>query len=111
MGKKVEKDFLDELVHFTIHEHELKQLPKKVQAFVEQYHDLELYPDGLKRGKKFDKVAEAKRLIKEYVKAIKKNKGKESNEECMILSQLMELINRMMAFQIRELRLDKLLDE
>jgi hypothetical protein len=111
MGKKVEKDFLDELVHFTIHENDLKQLPKNLQDFVWEYHDIEMYHNGLKRGKKFDKVAEAKRLIKEYCKVIRKNKGQESNEECMIISQLTELINRMMAYQIRELRLDKLLDE
>jgi hypothetical protein len=104
-----EKDFLDELIHFTIHEHDYKQLSKTKKAFVEEYHDLELYPNGLKKGKKFDKVKEAKRLINEYKNAIKKAGGKESNLECMILGQLLELLNRMMAIDMRKLKLEKLI--
>lgn len=104
-----EKDFLDELIHFTIHEHEFKQLSKTKKAFIEDFRDLEFYPNGLKQGKKFDKVEEAKRLIKNYKDSIKRHKGVEDNEECMILGQLLELLNRMMATDIRKLKLEKLL--
>lgn len=104
-----EKDFLDELIHITIHEHDFKRLAKTKRALLEEYRDLEFYPNGLKNGKKFDKVAEAKRLIKNYKDSIKRHKGVEDNEECMILGQLLELLNRMMATDIRKLKLEKLL--
>lgn len=109
MSKKPEKDFTDELIRFTIHEYDFERLPKKLKASIEEYRDIELYPGGLKRGKKFDKPTEFKRLIKEYLKEIKKNKGEESNIECMIASQMIELLQRMMAYDIRKLGLEKLL--
>lgn len=107
--KNEDKCHLDEMIHCSIHEHEFKQLTKKQQALFEEYRNIEIYQGGLKRGKPFDKVEEVKRLIKEYAKEIKKNKGKESNTECMILGQLLELLNRMMAYEIRKLDLGKLL--
>lgn len=109
--KKIEKCHLDEMIHCSIHEHEFKQLTKKQQALFEEYRNIEMYQDGLKRGEPFDKVEEAKRLIKDYNKEIKKNKGKESNTECMIVGQLLELLGRMMAYEIRKLDLGKILDE
>lgn len=102
------KTFLDEIIRFSIHEHEFNQLSKTKKALVEDYRDIEFYKDGLKRGEDFDRVKECKRLIKDYNKVIKKNKGKESNEECMIIGQLLELMNRMMAADIRKLQLEKL---
>ena len=104
-----EKDLMDEMIHFTIHEYEYNQLSKTKKAFLEDYRDIEFYPEGLKRGEKFDKVEEVKRLIKNYKDCIKRYKGIEDNEECMILGQLLELLNRMMAADIRKLKLEKLL--
>jgi hypothetical protein len=102
------KDFVDELMHFTIHEEEFDKLPKKIKEAFKEHQDIEFYPQGKKQGKDFDKVKEVKRLIKEYMKEIKKNKGKESNVECIIIDQLLELLNRMMAHDMRKVGLEKL---
>lgn len=105
----MDKDFTDELIHFTIHEHDFEQLPQKIKKLLEDYRDLEFYKDGLKKGKKFDKVKEAKKLIRDYEKEIKSKNGAEGNIECMIVGQLFELLNRMMAKDVRRLKLGRLL--
>jgi thymidylate synthase len=105
------KDFVDELMHFTIHEDDFKQLPKKIKEVFEENRDIEFYPQGLKQGKNFDKVKEVKRLIKQYVKEIKKYDGQESNVECIIIDQILELLNRMMAHDMRKVGLEKLINE
>ncbi len=99
-------NILYELKKFTIHEHEFKQLPKSIQKAFLEYEDLELYS---KDRQVKDPVKECKRLIKNYLKEIKKNKGQESNVECMILSQLVEMLSKMMAYEFRKLGLEKLL--
>jgi hypothetical protein len=100
-------DFPDEIIRCSIHEHEFNQLPKTKKALLEEYRDIEFYSKGLKRGKKFDKVKEFKRLLREYVKHTKDKP--ENNTECMIIDQMQELLERMMAHHIRKLGLEKLL--
>lgn len=100
-------DFPDEMIRCSIHEHEFKQLPKTKKALLEEYRDMEFYPQGLKKGKKFDKVKEFKRLIREYIKQTKDKP--ENNIECIVIDQMKELLERMMAHQVRKLGLEKLL--
>jgi hypothetical protein len=101
-------EFLDEIVHISIHKDEIKREPKRVQKFIEDFSDLEFYPSGLKKGKKFDKVKEFKRLLKELVKVRAKYKGEENNIECIVYDQLLELLDRMMLKDLRRLELEKL---
>ena len=104
--KQKPKNFMDELIHLTVHQDHLEFLPDSIHTFIEQYRDIEFYPNGLKRGKPFDKVKEAKEIIKSYVEKVKES---EDNVECLIVGQLFELFNRMSAKEIRELHLEKLL--
>jgi hypothetical protein len=100
-------DFPDEMIRCSIHEHEFKQLSKTKKALLEEYRDIEFYPQGLKKGKKFDKVKEFKRLIREYIKHTKDKP--ENNIECIVIDQMQELLERMMAHHVRKLGLEKLL--
>lgn len=117
MTKKTNEvyNFLDELIHITIHEHEYKRLPKAVKAFVDENRDLEFYPKSgreeykKRHGKEFNRVEEFKRVVKEYIEEIKNNKGAESNVECMMLDQMVELLKKMMAYEVRQLDLGKLI--
>lgn len=96
---------LDDYKFISIHESEIKLLKKPVRQFIEDYSSIEFYP----KERNVDKVKEFKRVIKQYLKEIKKNKGKESNPECIMISQMIELLQKMMAHQVRELQLEKLL--
>ena len=96
---------LDDYKTIHIHESELKFLTKPVQQFIEDYSSIEFYP----KERNVDKVKEFNRVIKKYLREIKKNKGKESNAECIMITQMIELLQKMMAAQVRELQLEKLL--
>ena len=99
---------LDEMIHIAIHESELPHLPKRVRQFIEEYSSIQVYQGGLKKGKKFDKIKEFKRVIKAMLRERKKNKGQESNYECHLAGNLAELFERMMLHEIRRLKLEKL---
>jgi hypothetical protein len=108
--RNLNPNFMDELIHCTVHQDEYdRNLTIEQQSFVDSYRDFEFYAGGLQNGKPFDKVAEAKRLIVAYSKYIKDNGGKETNGECAIITQLMEIFGRMDAKDFRELHLEKLL--
>jgi hypothetical protein len=104
--KKKPHNILYEFKHFTIHEHEFKQLPKDIQKAFLEHENLEFYP---KKKPIIDPIAEIKRLIKLYLKEIEKNKGAESNVECIIINQIQEVLSKMMAYEVRKLGLEKLL--
>jgi len=99
------KSHFDTLMHFTIDEHEFKQLPKSLQKKFKEYEDLE-QPWLLKEK---DRAATVKKLIKEYASVIKKNKGGETNEECHYLGSIIYMLEHMYAYEIRKLELEKLL--
>jgi hypothetical protein len=101
-------DFVDEIIHISIHKDEVKHEPKLVQKFIKDNSDMEFYPGGLKKGKNFDKVKEFKRLLKELVKIRAKHNGEENNIECIVYDQLLELLDRMMLKDLRKLDLEKL---
>ena len=96
---------LDDYKFISIHESEIKLLKKPIRQFIEEYSSIEFYP----KEKNVDKVKEFKRVIKQYLKEIKRNNGKESNPECIMITQMVELLQKMMAYQVRELQLEKLL--
>lgn len=96
---------LDDYKFISIHESEIKLLKKPVRQFIEEYSSIEFYP----KERNVDKVKEFKKLIKKYLQEIKKNKGKESNPECIMITQMVELLQKMMAHQVRELQLEKLI--
>jgi hypothetical protein len=102
-------DFVDEIVHISIHKDDIKRQPKRIQKFIDEFRNIEFYESGLRKGKKLNKVAEFKRLIKELKKVRDKNKGEESNVECIVYDQMIELLGRMMLKDLRKLNLDKLL--
>jgi hypothetical protein len=100
---------LDDITHINIHNYEIPHLPKVVQKFIAENAEMDFYPGGLKRGKKFNKVKEFKRLVKELVRVRKKYKGKESNVECLVYNQLEEIMQRMMLHELRELNLERII--
>lgn len=100
---------MDDYIHISIHRSELKLLDRKICKFIEEYRVLEMYRDGKKKGKKFDKTKEFKRLIAAMLKARANNNGKESNEECHYLAQMIELLQKMMLYEFRKLEIEKLL--
>jgi len=100
---------MDEYIHIAIHKSELKQLDKTIREFIAEYRVLEVYRNGKKKGKKFDKTKEFKRLIAAMEKERIKNKGEESNLECHYSGQMVELLQKMMLHEIRKLELEKLL--
>jgi hypothetical protein len=102
-------EFLDNLVHITINKDDIASESKAVQKFIERNSRLEFYCGGLKDGKKFDKVKEFKRILKRLEKIRKDHGGKESNIECLVYDQLMELMSRMSLKDLRRLQLEKLL--
>jgi hypothetical protein len=99
-----DKPFLDELMHFTVHEHEFKQLPVKIQKAFKEHEDLVC--DWLLVK---NRPAMFKKLLKDYLKQIKKHKGEESNAECMTLGFMIYLLDHMNAQEVRKLNLEKLL--
>jgi len=99
---------LDDIIHISVHKEEVERLPKTVQKFVNDYSNVEFYPEGLKKGKKFNKVKEFKRLLKELESVRSKNNGEESNIECIVYDQLQELMQRMLLSELRELNLERL---
>jgi hypothetical protein len=101
-------NFLDEIIHISIHKDEVKHEPKRVQKFIKDNSDIEFYPGGLKKGEDFDKIKEFKRLLKELQKVRKQHKGEENNIECIVYDQLLELLDRMMLHDLRKLNLEKL---
>lgn len=101
-------NFLDEIIHISIHKDEVKHEPKAVQKFIKDNSDMEFYPGGLKKGKNFDKIKEFKRLLKELEKIRAKHNGEENNIECIVYDQLLELLDRMMLHELRKLGLEKL---
>lgn len=108
MKTKVAKDnFLYEFKNFRIHEHEFKQLPKKLQKAFLEHESMEFYP---KTRAPVNPVKELKRLIKEYKNTVMKYDGVETNAECIIIDQILELMGKMYAHEIRQLKLEKLLD-
>ena len=109
MTKKLEPSFMDEFTNISIHDSELEHLSKPIQKFIEENARVQIYPKGLKRGKPYNKVLEVKRLIKEMVEVRAKNKGRESNTECMIVSSICEILDKMMLQEFRKLSLEKLL--
>jgi len=100
---------MDEYIHISIHKSELRWLNETVREFIEEYRALEMYRNGKKKGKKFDKTKEFKRLIAAMAKERAKNKGEESNAECHYSGQMAELFQKMMLAEIRKLELEKLL--
>jgi hypothetical protein len=101
--------FVDEIIHISIHKDEVKHESKAVQKFIEDNSDMEFYPGGLKKGKKFDKPKEFKRLLKELIKVRAKHNGEENNIECIVYGQLLELLDRMMLSDLRKMDLEKLI--
>jgi hypothetical protein len=102
-------NFLDEIIHISIHKDEVKHEPKAVQKFIKDNSDMEFYPGGLKKGKNFDKIKEFKRLLKELGKVRARYKGEENNIECLVYDQILELFGRMMLHELRKVELEKLL--
>jgi len=100
---------MDEYIHISIHKSELAALDKAARKFVEDYRILEMYPNGRKKGKKVNKVIEIQRLITAMVKIRAEHKGYESNEECHYLAEIIELLQKMMLYEARDLHLEKLL--
>ena len=52
-----------------------------------------------------DNVKEYKKLCRELAKERKKNKGEESNVECLIIDKITELISKMKLVDVRKLKL------
>lgn len=96
---------MDEYKYFSIHLDNFKRLSKKTQKELLEHENIELYP----AEKNVNKVEEFKRVVKEYIKHIKKNKSKESNIECIMIDAMIELMQKMMASEVRQLKLEKLL--
>lgn len=101
--------FLDQFRNYNIHEMNYQELPERVRKHLDKYEGIEFYTAGLKNGKKFNKVKEFKRLIKVQQRVIKSHKGEESNTEGIVIDQLIELLRRMPAKDVRALQLEKLL--
>jgi hypothetical protein len=101
----MQKSHLDEMMHFSIHEHEFKQLPKTIQQRFKEYEDLD--QSWLLREN--DRAATVKKLIKKYVAVIEKNKGSETNEECHYLGSIVYMLEHMYAWEVRKLEFGKLL--
>lgn len=55
-----------------------------------------------------DNIKEYKKLCKDLEKERKKNKGEESNVECLIIDKITELISKMKLKEVRELKLFQL---
>ena len=107
--KKPLKDIMDGFKHYTIHEDEYRQLSRKDKDFLDGYQNIEFYENGMKNGKRIDKVKEFKRVVKEMVKIRDKNLGEQSNLECMHIDLLVELLRKMMLTDVRKLHFEKLL--
>lgn len=103
--KNNEHSFLEEFKTFSIHNDDFKRLSKKTIKEISEHEQIEFYPPG----KCTNKVVEFKKVLKEYLTVIKKNKGQESNIECILIDQMNELISKMYAHEVRELKLEKLL--
>jgi hypothetical protein len=98
------KPFLDELMHFTIHEHEFNQLPIKTQEAFKEFEDV-----GYGWVLVKDRPAKFRELLRKYIIQVKKHKGKESGQECITLDCMIYLLEHMNAKEIRKLKLHKLL--
>lgn len=103
------KSIMDEFVTFQLHQEDYNRLPAVVRNIMEEYKQIKFYPDGKKNGKNFDKTKEFIKLVKEYKKLIKDNKGKESNEEGMCVDMMLQLLSSMMLSEIRKIKLGNLI--
>jgi hypothetical protein len=103
--KTTDYNFLDEVKEFSIHEDDYARLPKSVKKVLDDYETIRFYP----KGKVKDKVKEFKKVLKQYTKEIQKNDGEESNIECIMIDQMLQLMQKMFAHEIRSLKLEKLL--
>lgn len=102
-------DHLDQFRYYDIHEDDYRLLPAKVRNAIDAYENIDFYRAGLKNGKKVNKVKEFKRVVRNYLKVIKKHNGDESNIECILIGQLIELLKRMPAADVRKLKIENLL--
>ena len=96
---------MDEFKYFSIHKNEFEKLPVKIQKAFQLHENIEFYP----AEKNINKVEEFKKVVMEYTKHIKKSKGKESNIECLMIDQMIELLQKMMAAEVRQLNLKNIL--
>lgn len=100
----MDKPHLDTLMHFTVEEYEFKHLPRNIQKAFKEYENLVC--DWLLVK---DRPAKFKELLRDYIKQIKKHKGKESQEECITLGFMVYMLEHMDAREIRKLKLERLL--
>jgi hypothetical protein len=97
--------FVDQIRHFSIHEDDFKELPKKVRKCLKDKEDLAY----VNMSDVVDKPMKFNHYVKQYVKCVKQNKGQESNVECMIIDSMVFMLQHMTADDIRKLHLEKLL--
>jgi hypothetical protein len=100
---------LDQFRNYNIHEDDYRALPAKVRDAFDRFESIEFYTAGLKNGKKVNKIKEFKRVVRAYKKNIDKHPDEDSNIECIMIDQMLELLRRMPAADIRKLGLEKLL--
>lgn len=105
------KSVMDEFITYRLHEGDEKRLPSLVKTIMSEYKEIQFYPEGKKKGKKFDKVVEFKKLLKRYKSVIKSNDGIESNQEGICVDMMVQLFSTMMLSDIRKLKLERLLEK
>jgi hypothetical protein len=98
-------DFPDEYKVFKVHNFDYNRLTQPQKNFLQEYETIEFYPNGRKHGKKIDKVKELLARNKERLRLQKKHKNKESNEECICVEIMLELMNRMLLKDFRRIKI------
>jgi hypothetical protein len=105
MAKNDPVDSSDEYKVFRVHLFDYNRLTQPQKNFLQEYETIEFYPNGRKHGKKIDKVKELLARNKERLRIQKKNKNKESNEECICVSIMLELMERMLLKDFRRIHI------
>lgn len=107
MKTKNDYCFLDELKHFTIHREDFLKLPVNIQKVLTQHENIEFYPEGKQNGKIVNKIDELFKHVKRLKMARKKNNDIESNEECMEIDVIIELLKKMTAKDWRKIKIKR----
>jgi hypothetical protein len=100
-------DFPDEMKTFRVHISDFNRLTQPQKNFLMQFETIEFYPGGRKHGKKIDKVKELIARNKERIRLQKKHKNKESNEECICVDIMIELMSRMILKDFRRIQISE----
>lgn len=83
------KEFFNDFITLNIHRTEIPHLDDATKKFVEDHAQIEFYPNGLKKGKSFDKTNELKTLVDQF------KQRNDENIKCLIFDQFVEVLNRM----------------